>query len=99
MRLECREDLGARQRAALQWIADNAEAEVRGVLPSLARDLVLSVATADFVIPETGDFGASVAPGVIAWAADPSRPGGIVGVAERQLRWTLFHELHHQVRG
>lgn len=29
----------------------------------------------------------------------PSRPGGVEAIAEKHLRSTLFHELHHTVRG
>lgn len=84
---------------AIQRIATETVQEVRELLPGLSGDLVLAVAPSRRVIPETGELGAAVSPGRIRWRADPGRPGGIAGVAERELRVTLFHELHHQARG
>jgi len=82
----------------IQRIATETVQEVRGLLPSLSGDLVLAVKTSQRVIPETGEVGHSISPGRVQWSADPSRPGGIAGLAERELRFTLFHELHHQAR-
>lgn len=83
----------------VQDIADATESEVRDYLPDLEDQLRLVVQLSTRVIPETGDAGASIAPGTIAWTADPSQDGGVAGVAERHLRHTLFHEMHHLVRG
>ena len=80
-------------------IAARAEAEVRSHLPTLSDGITLCVKTGEFVIPETGEVGASVSPGRVEWMVDPASPGGILGVARRHLRESLFHELHHQVRG
>ena len=85
--------------AVIREIAMATISEVSALLPGLSDDIVLGVGSGDQVIPETGEVGASVEPGRIEWSADPSRPGGIEGVARRQLRPTLFHELHHQARG
>lgn len=85
--------------AVIQEIATQTVAEVSKFLPRFSGDLVLAVSGDEHVIPETGEVGGSVSPGRIEWHADPARPGGIAGVAERELRFTLFHELHHQVRG
>lgn len=51
------------------------------------------------MIPETGEAGSSVSPGHISWTVNPSRPEGPAAIAKSQLRSTLFHERHHQVRG
>lgn len=84
---------------AIQRIATETVQEVRELLAGLPGDLVLAVAPSRRVLPLTGELGAALSPGRIGWRADPGRPGGIAGVAERELRFTLFHELHHQARG
>ena len=91
--------LDDRSLAVVQEIAIEAVDEVREWLPTLVDDLVLAVFADDRVIPETGEAGASVSPGRIEWHADPATPGGVISAARRELRFTLFHELHHQVRG
>jgi len=94
-----RTDIGTVDLSVVQDIADATEAEVRQCLPELEEQLRLVVQLSARVIPETGDAGASIAPGTIAWTADPSHVGGVAGVADRHLRHTLFHEMHHLVRG
>lgn len=84
---------------AIQTIATGTVQEVREFLPGLSGDLVLAVTPSRRVLPPTGELGAAISPGRIGWRADPGRPGGIGGVAGRELRFTLFHELHHQARG
>ena len=85
--------------AVIRRIATQAVAEVSQLLPGLSDDVLLAVFPDMRVIPETGEVGASVSPGRIDWHVDPDRPEGIARIAERELRFTLFHELHHQVRG
>lgn len=80
-------------------IADAAVAEVRALLPDLAESLTIAVAAGDTVIPETGEVGAALRRSEVRWVVDPSRPGGVEAVARAHLRSTLFHELHHTVRG
>lgn len=86
-------------RAAVREVCDATEAEVRALLPSLTETIELAVQTGTFVIPETGEVGMAAAPGRVNWTVDPSRPGGVVATVRSQLRFTLFHELHHLVRG
>lgn len=84
----------------IQQIADAAETDIRLLIPELPDQITLTVlADARHVIPATGEVGVSRARGKVTWAADASRPGGMAGVARRHLRYTLFHELHHQARG
>jgi len=80
-------------------IAGAAASEVRRFLPALNPDILLWVRAGTDVIPETGEAGMSLRPGLVEWVVDPQRAGGIVNSAETHLRNTLFHELHHQVRG
>lgn len=89
----------AEARAIIESIADAAYADVRRVLPALTGPITLSVSAGTDVIPETGDGAAALEPGHALWVVDPSRPGGIVGTARARLRVSLFHELHHLVRG
>ncbi len=100
MRIELPGDLTVADQHLIQQIADTAEADVRLLIPQLADHITLAVLIGGrYVIPATGDGGVSLARGKLAWAVDASRPGGIAGMAGRQLRFTLFHELHHQARG
>ena len=70
--------------AVIREIATATISEVCALLPALSEDIVLGVGSGDQVIPETGEVGSSVEPRRIEWFADPSRPGGIEGVARRE---------------
>jgi uncharacterized protein YjaZ len=87
------------ERAAVVAVAEGAVAEVRALLPELAPSITVEVSAGSTVIPETGEVGAAATPEVVRWVVDPARPGGVEQVARTQLRSTLFHELHHAVRG
>lgn len=89
----------ADERAAVREICDATEPEIRAYLPTLTSTVELSVQTGTRVIPETGDIGAAAAPGRVVWTVDLDRPGGVEALARSRLRYTLFHELHHLVRG
>ena len=80
-------------------IAAATDEEVRRHLPDLAERIVLRVWDGDDVIPETGEMGISIAAGEIAWIINADDARGTTAIARAQLRPTLFHELHHQVRG
>ena len=84
---------------AVARIAESTEPRVRRALPGLAEVLTLQVRATQRVIPETGTGGSALSAGVITWSFDPDHPEGGVALAERWLPSTLFHELHHQVRG
>lgn len=95
----CDEAISYAERCALTDLSEAAYAEVLTWLPQLRMDITLTVQCGRSVIPETGEVGASVAAGHVVWVVDPERAGGVQGIAEARLRATLFHELHHQVRG
>lgn len=99
MRISTRVEIASSTIDDLQRISNETEIEVRSHLPELDDQLRLVVQLGSEVIDETGEVGASIAPGVIAWTVDPGRAGGVAGVAARHLRHTLFHEMHHLVRG
>ena len=37
-------------------------------------------------------------PNSVMWTVDPAHGAGVVAIAEKELRATLFHEFHHLVR-
>lgn len=86
-------------RGAIVDIANAAEVEIRALLPSLTERIVLVVHGSAQVIPETGETGAAIAPGLVSWMVDPTHPEGTVSIARSELRAALFHELHHLARG
>lgn len=101
--VEFREDgdhvFSADERAAIAQIADDAYAEVRGVLPQVPDSVTLTVSAGTAVIPETGNVGMATEPGRVSWTVDVSRSEGVAAIANEHLRATLFHELHHLARG
>jgi hypothetical protein len=89
----------ADERHAIQDAAERTIPEVRRLLPDLPASIVVRVSTSRTVIPETGENGSSSQPNVIDWQVDATRSEGVAAIARTQLRPTLFHELHHLVRG
>lgn len=88
-------------RGARDVIQENAETtfrEVRRALPQLPQTLIIEVSAGENVIPETGETGYTSAPNVLSWVVDTRRAEGVVAIANRELRGTMFHELHHLVR-
>jgi len=88
------------ERATVTLIAESTAREVRSRLPQLPQELVLRVQTGQrFEVDEgTGDTTAGLDPNTIMWTVDPTHPGGVLGVALRELRVSLFHAWHHMVR-
>jgi uncharacterized protein YjaZ len=85
------------ERRAIEQIAEGASRDVRKVLPALPKHWKLVVTTGKNVIPETGENGTTVQPAEVVWTVDPDRD--VSSVIRSELRPTLFHELHHLVRG
>ncbi|WP_280564346.1 DUF2268 domain-containing putative Zn-dependent protease [Chromohalobacter sp. 48-RD10] len=86
-------------RQVIEEVCADAEPEIRSFLGDLNKDIELACQTGPFVIPETGEMGMAIAPGRVGWTVDARLPVGVAAVARTQLRFTLFHELHHLVRG
>lgn len=86
-------------RIAIQNIAEAAVLDARQLLEGEPAHIELVIRAGTAVIPETGEGGVALAPGRIGWTVDPKRPGGTHAVASAYLRSTLFHEMHHLVRG
>lgn len=86
------------ERRAIGQIAQSAALDVRQFLPTLPGQLRLTVQAGSQVIPETGETGGIGLPGAVYWTVDPTHPGGVIGIANAQLRATLFHEWYHLVR-
>ncbi len=96
---EARTALSAEARSAIEQIATAAEMDARGLLPQLSRDVVLVVEVGRNVPEQTGETGASIAPGTIRWTVNHELPQGVTAIANAHLRPTLFHEFHHLARG
>lgn len=85
-------------RAAIDRIANATVAEVRQLLPGLPPQLELTARPGTDVIKEVGATAAAMPPNAVMWTVDPGHGAGVVAVAEKELRATLFHEFHHLVR-
>jgi uncharacterized protein YjaZ len=88
----------ATEQRRIEAIADAAIGEARSLLPSLVGPILLTVRTGTDVIEETGETGAAMPPDAIMWTVDPRRHGGVDVVAQKWLRASLLHELHHLAR-
>lgn len=86
-------------RQAIKEACAAAEPEVRRHLKALPEEIELACQTGEMVIPETGEMGLAISASRVGWTVDASRDGGVAAVARAQLRFTLFHELHHLARG
>lgn len=86
------------ERRVIGRIADRAALDVRRFLPTLPGHLRITVQAGSQVIPETGETGGIGLPNAVYWTVDPTHGGGVIGVANAQLRATLFHEWYHLVR-
>jgi len=86
------------ERRVIEQIADRAIADVRRLLPGVPGELRITVQAGSRVIPETGEVGTIGLPGAVYWTVDPTHEGDVIGVANTQLRATLFHECYHLVR-
>ncbi len=86
------------ERRAIEVIAHAAVRDARPLLPDLPPDVIVRVSPGTQVMPETGQTATFAPPNVVYWTVDPASHGGVTAIAERQLRSTLLHELHHLVR-
>lgn len=87
------------EKTAIEGTVRETAAEVRVLLPTVPRELIVRVHAGRDVIPEVGATAEVSPPNVVYWTVDPNRPGGVLQVVHKHLRATLFHELHHLVRG
>ena len=86
------------ERRAIEAIAAAAVRDARPLLRDLPPDIVVRVNPGTQVMPDTGQTGTFAPPNVVYWTVDPASHGGVTAIAERQLRSTLLHELHHLAR-
>jgi len=84
------------ERRMLQGLADSAARDVRVHLPSLPKKVTLVVQPGKDVIAETGETATAVLPASVYWTVDPDRD--VRSIVRKELRPTLFHELHHLAR-
>lgn len=83
------------QKEQVRRIANDTAREVRRLLPALPERLHLEVRPGQQVIPETGESASAFPPNAVSWTVDFDRASEVI---PKQLRATLFHELHHLVR-
>lgn len=86
------------ERETIETIVDAVVPEVRRLLPTVPADIVVKVYPGTDVIPETGETGFTAGTNRVFWIVNPQRAEGVSAIAARELRGTLFHELHHLVR-
>lgn len=82
--------------AEIQRIADAAFRDVRAQLEGLPTRITLILRWGKDVIPETGENCTAGYPGNLQWTVDPDRD--VLAIAQKELRATMFHELHHLAR-
>ncbi len=81
-------------------IIQKSEKGVRVVLPTLPRDISVSVTIIDREIDIVGGVsGRADAPGEVLIELSNVFPGGIVGAAKGGLSASVYHEFHHLYRG
>jgi hypothetical protein len=85
-------------RAVIDRIANATAVEVRRVLPGLPAQLELTARPATGVVNQFGATGDAMPPNYVVWTVDPAHGAGVVAIAEKELRATLFHEFHHLAR-
>jgi len=90
--------LTAEEKATVERIAAETEAEARRHLTNLSRNLILIVDVGRNVVEETGESGVASSPTLIRWYVDHRRPGGAGPIIEASLRSTLLQLSHHVVR-
>ena len=86
------------EQRTIETIATQAAQDAKRLLPGLPDQLTLRVNPGKRVMAETGQTGETAAPNVVYWMVDPGLYGGVIAIAERQLRSTLLHEFHHLAR-
>jgi hypothetical protein len=86
------------ERDLIQHIADSTAIEVGQLLPTLPTQLILKVQAGKVVNPYTGEAASVVRPNTVHWTVDPHGSGGVSGIAEAELRRSLFPVWHYLVR-
>ncbi len=85
-------------RRTIAAITESVIVEARRLLPALPPRIEMTVRPGSDVIAETGETASVTPPDGLVLTIDPTRPGGVVAVANTWLRATLLHEFHHLVR-
>jgi uncharacterized protein YjaZ len=84
------------EERAIRDIAESTSRDVRALIPTLPKRIALVVQPGKQVIPETGETGTTAQPSSVYWTVDPDRD--VLSIIRKELRPTLFHELHHLAR-
>lgn len=88
------------EKALITQIIEKSETGVRALFPSLTEDITVNVVAIDRNLDIVGGVtGRADAPGVIEVMVSTATEGGVSASARQALTSTLYHELHHLVRG
>ncbi len=89
--------LSSDEKKIIQRIAATTYGEVREILPALTGALTIEIRV-ESVYQASGDGGYAMSPTRVRWIVDPSK-GNVTDIARSDMRQTLYHEMHHLVRG
>ena len=90
----------ADEKKVITAIINQSESRVRELFPSLDKEITVNVVTTDRNLDIVGGAtGRADAPGVIEVTLSTASPQGVTGSAKTALTSSVFHELHHLVRG
>ena len=91
--------LTAREKTLVEDVIHEAERRVRALMPSLTSEILVTVVLVDRDLGSVGGVsGRAAAPGELVIELSTAFPGGVEAQLPALSR-TLFHELHHLVRG
>ena len=89
-----------KEKELIKGIIFQSEKRVRKLLPALDENLTINVVTTNHNLDIVGGvYGRADAPGVIEVTLSTASENGISGSASAALTSSMFHELHHLVRG
>lgn len=92
--------ISASDQELVRATLSEAAQSVRSLLPTLPRDIHVSVVIIDRDLSSVGGVaGRADAPGEVLIEMSAAYPGGIAAATRDGLRPAFFHELHHLVRG
>ena len=91
------DSLSEGEKGKILRVAETTYEEVKEFLPMLTDELDIEIRI-DSVYQSSGNSGYAMSPTKIIWIVDPSK-GGILEIVDSGMRHTLFHEMHHLVRG
>lgn len=90
----------AEEKKVITEMVVEAEKRVRALLPELDEDILVNVHTTERNVDLVGGvYGRADAPGEMQVTLSTVSEGGVLGSANKALTSSVFHEMHHLVRG